>query len=316
MKSRILCLFASTLTAIAASAAAGTFSAYHIGNSLSCDTYIALRKVATDYQTTKGNAYSWGFHFRNGTGITWIYANPTPPPAPDGKIDLTRSAVDQTATSSWPGSNLVPWPVALPGNHWDVVTIQPCFDSQVLTNLSTDTNAINGMIAAAKARPDNASTRFFIYAAWPPVKYGDLESYKNAYLAPIVKGSLPTRKYVRELADSVRKTNSDVAVIPVGEVLYALDEMMRAGKFENFKSIQELHRDAVHLNSVGQNVAAWTAYATIFKQSPVGLPNDTRGNGGGPPFTNVTDISPADLKLMQQTIWDVVRKQGKYTNVH
>lgn len=314
MRSIILFL-ALTSSTIASSGMAETFSAYHVGNSLSCDMYIAFRKTATAYQASKGDTYSWGFHFRNGTGITWMYANPTPPPAANGKIDPTRSAVGQTAVSLWPDSNLVPWPKALPGNHWDVVTVQPFHDTQVSTDLATDKAAINGMIAAAKTRADNASTRFFIYAAWPAVKYGDLESYKNAYLATNMDGSMPTRKYITTLADSVRQTHPDVAVIPVGEVLYALDEMMKTGKFQNFTSIQQLHRDPIHLNSIGENVAAWTAYATIFKQSPVGLPNDTRANGLAAPFTNVTDVSPADLHLMQQTIWAVVNEQSKYTNV-
>jgi hypothetical protein len=193
--------------------------------------------------------------------------------------------------------------------------MQPSRDSSMPTNLATDTAAINGMIAATRTRADNADTRFYIYAAWPPVKYGEPDSYQRLYLAPEHDGSLPTRKFIADLADSVRKTNPSVAVIPVGEVLYALDEKMRAGKFAGFSSIQQLHRDAVHLNSVGENVAAWTAYATIFKKSPVGLPNETRGNGTVAPFTNVTALSPADMELMQQTIWDVVRQQGKYTNV-
>jgi len=315
MRSRLLRLFAIAAAAIASASAAETFSAYYIGNSLSNDMYNAFRKFASDYQAARGGTYSWGFHFRNGTGLTWMFENPTPPPAPDGKIDFTRSAIGLDATSHGPASNLVPWPVALPGNHWDVVTMQPARDSKGPTNLATDMAAMNAMIAAAKTRPDNASTRFYVYAAWPPVEYGDPASYQRLYLAPAHDGSLPTRKFIADLADSVRKTNPSVAVIPVGEVLFALDEKMRAGKFEGFTSIQQLHRDAVHLNSVGENVAAWTAFATFFKKSPVGLPNETRGNGTVAPFTNVTALSAPDLQLMQQTIWDVVKQQGKYTNV-
>ena len=315
MRPRSLYLLVLVLTTIASSATAETFSVYHIGNSLSCDTYIAFRKVATDYEAAKGNIYSWGYHFRNGTGITWIYANPTPPPLANGKIDFTRSCVGQTATSPWPGTNLVPWPKALPGYHWDVVTMQPGSDTQIRTNLLTDAAAINGMIDQARTRADNATTRFYIYAAWPGVKYGDVDSYARAYLATTQTDSTPSRKFVADLADCVRKTHPDVGVIPDGEVLYVLDEMMKAGKFQNFTSIQQLHRDGVHLNSVGQNIVSWTAFATIFKESPVGLPNGTRGNGIRAPFTNVTKVSPTDLKLMQQTIWEVVKQQGKYTNV-
>jgi hypothetical protein len=57
---------------------------------------------------------------------------------------------------------------------------------------------------------------------------------------------------------------------------------------------------------VGQNITSWTAYAAIFKKSPVGLRNDMLDNATVSPFTNVTTISPADMLLMQQTVWDVV----------
>ena len=47
--------------------------------------------------------------------------------------------------------------------------------------LGSDTVAINAMIALTKTRTNNASTRFFIYEAWPLVKYGDLNSYSTAW---------------------------------------------------------------------------------------------------------------------------------------
>jgi hypothetical protein len=291
------------------------FAVYHVGNSLTGDMYNLFRKVATDYEVSKGNTYTYGVHFRSATGVTWMFNNPTPGPDAKEKVDRTVSGIGLNATVGGPKTNAIPWTVALPGNHWDVVTMQPSSDTQMLTNLESDTKAINGIIEATKKRADNADTRFFIYTPWPSVKYGELESYKNSYLSTVPNDSLPTRQFVIDLAEAVRKTNPGVGVIPAGEVLYVLDDMMRAGKFEHFKSIQELHRDRVHLNSVGQNVVSWVAYAVIFKQSPVGLSNHEVGNSLVKPFVNVTEISPADLKLMQQTIWDVVTQQSKYTNV-
>jgi len=67
-----------------------------------------------------------------------------------------------------------------------------------------------------------------------------------------------------------------------------------------------LHRDVIHLNSIGQNVTAWTAYAVIFKRSPVGLPYDSHVEKDYPPFKSVVEVSPADLKLIQETVWGVV----------
>jgi hypothetical protein len=285
-----------------------TFTAYHIGNSLTEDLFYDFRTVATRYEATLGNTYAWGFHFRPGTSLTFMYKYPTPPAIPYPTI----SGVGETGTSLWSTTNLVPWPISLPGNNWDVVTMEPFpgGGTDGPATLGSDTVAINAMIALTKTKTDNASTRFFIYEAWPLVKYGELNSYSTAWLAPAQNypgvASALNRNYFTNLVSAVRQTNSNVEVIPVGEVLYALDMKMRAGQFQGFYSITQLHRDPLHLNSVGQNVTSWTAYVAIFKKSPVGLRNDVLGNAAVSPFTNVTAISPADMLLMQQTVWDVV----------
>ncbi|MDD5199429.1 MAG: dockerin type I domain-containing protein [Terrimicrobiaceae bacterium] len=286
----------------------GYFTAFHIGNSLTQDMFINFRNVGTRYEATQGTNYLWGYHFRPGTSLTFIYNNPN-------DTISTRSAVGLTSVSAQPATNLVPWPTALPGNTWSVVTMEPFPDSTAPATLATDTASVNGMIAAARTNANNASTRFFIYEAWPTVVYSDLNSNSAAYLAPIQnipsQPSTLARDYFTYLVAAVRQTNPNIEVIPVGEALNALDIKMRAGQFQDFTSIRDLHRDGIHMNSVGQNVAAWTAYAAIFRQSPVGLVNDVNANGVAAPFVNNTAISPADMLLMQQTIWDVVSQQPK-----
>lgn len=288
------------------------FTAYHIGNSLTQDLFYDFRAVATRYEATWANTYLWGFHFRPGSSLTFIYNHPTPLATPYHTI----SGVGLTDTSIWPNTNLVPWLKSLPANHWDVVTMEPFPGNSTdgPATLGSDTVTINAMIALTKMRPENASTRFFIYETWPRVTYGDITSYSTAWLAPMpnyssVKSAL-NRNYFAYLVSAVRQTNPNVEVIPVGEVFNVLDMKMRAGQFQGFKSINQLHRDSVHLNSLGQNVVSWTAYATIFKESSVGLRNDVLDNAAVSPFVNVTAISPADMLLIQQTVWDVVRNSS------
>ena len=283
---------------------AGTFSAYHMGNSLTGDLFTEFRNVATAYQKALGNTYQWRVHYRGATSLKYMFDNPTGP--------KTASIQGTDADYSWAEvgtAKFMPWTVALPQNHWDVVTMQ-VWQDDVRATLKADTEAVNAIIAATKTRADNAATRFFIYAPWTVVKFDDLDSYRQAYLAPLSTDSDPvgtaTRDYFRHVTAAVRQTNPEVALIPSGEVLLALDDKMRAGKFEHLTSVQQLHRDVIHLNSLGSNVTAWTAYAVIFKKSPVGLPNDIHPDKDYPPFKNVTEVSPADLKLIQETIWEVV----------
>jgi hypothetical protein len=308
--------------ALLVAAAAGEFSVYHVGNSLTGDLTSKFPQLATQYQQKQGNTYVWGVHFRAATSLTFIHANPTDPKS-SSRAGIGEKATSHANKPGAPGKDgpFVPWTVSLPGQHWDAVTLQVWQDNDKAT-LKRDTEAVNDMIKVTRTRPDNAKTRFFIYAPWTVSKYGVLDSFSKAYLTPTPNdpGQLgaATRDYFRHVTDAVHKTNPEVALIPAGEVFVALDEKMRAGKFEGLTSVQQLHRDQIHLNSIGKNIAAWTAYAVIFKQCPVGLPNNSHPKDSlVPPFQNVAEVSPADLKLIQETIWEVVTapELSAYTQV-
>lgn len=300
-----------------AAEAAGEFSIYHVGNSLTGDLISQFPKIATPYEKAQGKTFHWALHFRGATSLSFMYAHPSDPKTSSTQATGTEGHVWKSAGDE----GFVPWTKALAENHWDAVTLQPWQDDSKAT-LKSDTEAVRGMIAAARSRPDNASTRFYLYCPWTDTKYDDLDSFRRAFLTPIPNHpdqlAKPTRDYFRHVADAVRQTDPEVAMIPAGEVHVALDEKMQAGKFEHFTSVRQLHRDVIHLNALGANVAAWTAYAVIFKQSPVGLPANGLDKGTSQaPFQSVTEISPADLKLMQETVWEVVTSPELrgYTNV-
>ncbi len=303
----ILCGLAVMIGGLSASSAmAGDeLAVYHIGNSLTGDLVSVFPKLASKEAKADGRDYRWGLHFRPATSLFFMYRNP---------LDAKTASIVATGDQGhrWKKAadeGFMPWTKALPGNYWDVVTLQVWQDDAKAT-LKDDTETVNAIIAATRVRADNASTRFFIYAPWTMARFNEPESFKNAFTAPTPDDpktpGVATRDYFRHVCDAVQKTNPDVALIPSGEVLLALDEKMRAGRFEQFTSVQQLHRDVIHLNSIGCNVTAWTAYAVIFKKSPVGLPNDPHPGKEYPPFKNVVEGSPADLKLMQETVWEVV----------
>ena len=310
----ILSIFA--IGAMAIPAMASVFSVYHIGNSLTGDLFYVFRFVGERYETTQGNSYIWGYHFRGATTLPFFYNHPYD--------TLMTSHTGLTANSPYGAGNDAPWPEVLPKSHWDVVTMEPFgfITDQGPNNLCDNIAAVNGMIDAARKNKSNAPTRFFIYSVWSVVSLTDPNLYSTAYTAATINKSDPrnspaynNRDFTELLCDSVRKTNPQVCMIPAGEALYAIDRKMQHGDFDNFTTINQLHRDIIHLNSVGQNIVAWTAYATIFRKSPVGLSVDSMGNGTAKEFKNVTEIDDHDKLIMQQTIWDVVVAMNKYTNV-
>jgi hypothetical protein len=306
------------------------FTIYHIGNSLTADLYYDFRSVGTAYEATLNNGYSWGYFFRPSTSLTYLYNNPT------DTSGLIQSAIGMTANSVEPSTNTNPWTNALPGNRWNVVTMEPFKDfasgSTDIETLGTDTTSVSGFIAATRSNPANASTRFYIYATWADVIYDTapitlshtnnantqwLSDFTTATTNTPSQPGIITRYYSRFLCDNARTNNSGISIhiIPVGEVFYTLTQMMLNSQFDGLTNIDELHRDTIHLDSVGQNIASWTAYATIFRQSPVGLPLNILGNGVVSPFVNVTNMDDHDRLLIQQTIWNVVTNLNYYTGV-
>ncbi len=319
-----MCFLVLILSACA-DGVAGTFSAYHVGNSLTGDLFTGFRYSSTTYQTSQGNTYNWGVHFRPGTALTKMYN------VPDDNIAAasggTRSVTGTGTSFSWHDNpNNVPWTTSLPGSKWDAVTMQPYPGANGVSGDSTlggDTTAINGMIASAKSNPSNASTRFFIYQAWPKIiDYNDLDDYNDSWLMATANNSTQVtklaRSYFTDLFHSIELTNPEIAMIPVGEVFYALDAKMRAGQIPGFTSIRQLHRDVDHLNTLGSDIAGYTAYATIYKDSPLGLAsNPSIGTQTYDEPTKYTDIVPsaAALQIMQQTVWEVVNQQSEFTQV-
>lgn len=275
---------------------AADLAVYHIGNSLSQDMWYALPPLATQFVKAQGGkTYDWGFHFRPSTGISYLVHHP-----------------DAEGTSSKVG----PWTSALSQRHWDVVTMQPYFPTAgEPSTLASDSAAMQVLIQETRKNPANSTTRFFLYAAWPAVAVDDPGSYAKSYLVQTRKAADQTsslaRTYIQDLATAVSAIEP-ITVIPVGEVLYVIDQQMQAGKIPGFNSVIQLHRDPHHLNGLGRQVAAWTTYAVLFNQSPVGLPwQDLKGSATAP-FADpgIKDLQSDTVATLQRVIWDVVSATG------
>jgi len=81
----------------------------------------------------------------------------------------------------------------------------------------------------------------------------------------------------------------------LGHVMYELNQRMKAGQVPGYTHIKQLFADGIHLNNVGSYVVGCTYFATLYKESPKGLP--------GEPY-KVTD--PKLAEVIQETVWNVV----------
>jgi len=269
-------LIAVVLTASSAFAQT-TLRVYHIGNSVT-DTirYPKLKEMAA----AKNKTYTYGRHMIPGAPLEWIYKHPK-----DGFQEDPYGF----------------YPKALPEFEWDVLTLQP-FDRH-LDGPDGDVQMAKNYIDLLLKKSPNA--RIYLYSRWPrkdndgTLDFG--KKWSRTYTGDW-DNTEETADYFRRLLTELRKAYpaqaKRILLIPVGDVLLELDKQMKAGKVPGYKSITELYADGIHLNDMGSYVVGCTFYATLFQDSPKGLP--------GKPY-NVAN--PKVEAVLQETVWKVVQAE-------
>lgn len=158
-------------------------------------------------------------------------------------------------------------------------------------------------IGVARAgRPD---VRLYLYETWHNT------DDPAGWLARI-DGDYDALWLDRLLLPAVAQTGAPVHVIPGGQVLGAFVRAVEArggvgnvaGRDALMARTPEGAVDTIHLSDLGAYLIALTHYATLYQRSPVGLPLALKRADGTP-----ADAPDAEAgALMQQTVWDVVRR--------
>lgn len=297
-------LAAALVTSLRAGATVNTLRVYYVGNSVT-DTirYGQLAKLAA----TREVKITWGRHMIPGAPLEWLYQHPN-----DGFREQPFGG----------------WQKALGEFTWDAVSLQP-FDRHLhnKNDQGEDLGDVALIVKLARmAAAKNADVQVYIYARWPRVTVGgkSVAFDKNDY-DPARPGSgndlsqvddfaarweakytggwdntNETRDYFETLLREVRQATPElrkpVLVVPVGHVLADLHAQMKAGKMRGWTSVHQFYKDGIHLNEPGSYAVACTYFATLLKQSPVGLPTESYGK-----------IEPELASVIQRTVWNVVR---------
>jgi hypothetical protein len=280
-----------------------TFRVYFIGNSVTDQiNYNGLKGLAE----SRGSELVWGRQMIPGAPLEWLWQHPN-----DGfKAD----------PFGYPTT-------ALANYTWDAVSFQP-FDR----GLKSDQEMILNYLNLAKDK--DTDTQFYIYERWPRMEGADGRGVSfdknnfgpNQVIEPVSLAQVadfgavwnktydPTgygltnesRDYFEKLTTSMRQATPQLKkpflIVPVGEVMYQLDLLMKAGKIPGYTSIYQFYADGIHLRPIGQYVAGCTYFAALYKQSPVGLPIEPYDSKEHP----LTDADKALVPIIQSTSWNVV----------
>jgi hypothetical protein len=300
---------------------AGTAKAtriYYLGNSLTdelkYDAFVELAKA-------RGHEIVWGRQMSPGIPINALYGM-------KNGGGFTRPPFG-------------PWGKALSEYSWDVMTMQPfgtLFEPQMkaarefcreLMNKSPDAQVYiyaqwPGKGGAQRApMVQNDAVDWDLRFAGPqdlyePPKWGTKDVPERLWYPRIVEalpaplnGTFKDRSLKHQYEAMVlglnreKATNRPVRLIPAGHVMQLLGQKMRAGLVPGYTSLWQLYQDGVHVTNVGSYLVALTFYATIFGDSPVGLP--VGPYEGKPGFgADGVVISPELARVIQETVWEVV----------
>ena len=300
MKRLLLILPLLALPRLSPGAMTNNLRVYYIGNSVT-DTvrYGELARLAA----TRGVKLDWGRTMIPGAPLEWIYTHPN-----DG--------FQQEPYGRWTN--------ALNNFAWDAVSLQP-FDRQLHGKNKEGQDL--GDVALIKefagmAARKNPDVQIYLYARWPrvtsggkgtpfdkndydPTKPGSgndlskVDDFTARWEAKYTGGwdnSNETREYFDTLLREVRKETPFLKkpplLVPVGHVMNTLHAQMKAGRVPGYTSI---YKDGIHLNEAGSYLVACTYFATMLKQSPVGLPTAPYGK-----------IDPSLAGTIQKSVWQIV----------
>jgi hypothetical protein len=266
----VLCCLASRSDAI---------SVYQIGNSL---TYELDRPMISAWAQSRGFSLDAGYDVNFGQGLDYHWSNPT-----------TASAATELFST------------ALPNNTWDVLTLQPSFNT--IEGPTGDAQRISDFVGLLTSNPANTNTQVYIYERWPWNDYFmPLYGYRALWEMPYEgnpDGHTSTRDFYAKLLDAVSGTlplSNPVELVPIGETFYNIDAAIQAGEIPELTSITQLYRDNTHLSPIGSFTLAATFYATVFHDNPFGLAN-----------LHSADV-PDDLALrLEEISWETVTHAGE-----
>ncbi len=253
-----------------------TLRVYHVGNSVT-DTinYKGLSQLAQ----SRGHKYIFGRHMIPGAPLSWIWEHPA-----DGFSEEPFGY----------------YPKALPNYQWDVLTLQP-FDRKLDGN--------DGDVVMAKnyinlVLPKSPNLRIYVYSRWPRRDENgslDLDKKWTRKYTGGWDGTEETKDYFEKLTLALRKAypklQKHILMVPVGDVLYELNQRIKAGQVPGYTSITQVYSDGIHFNEVGSYIVGCTFYATLYKENPKGLT-------ASPYKVN----NPQLVGIIQDAVWKVVSK--------
>ncbi len=333
-------------------AEAKQLSVYFIGNSLTASTTLdrvhgLFKQRGVDLQfgsqLSGGKSLFRHLNYKSEPDQKWLSWETSVPDGETFRPDPNHYRVDP---ATWRFGR---YDTALANHKWDVVVMQPFAGS----SLHDELEAVTAFMALALEK--NPGVRFYIYQTWPrrprvsaknespdagsaqDIEYGAV--WDAVYSASVDDTSKEAaqntgnrsffRRLVEEAAKKFPEMKNPIQLIPVGEVLYVMDEKIKADSMPGLAELvtrdpmkvpgwnpekgltagaNVVYADPVHFNPMphksgvlGNLISGTTIFTVLSGESPVGL------SAEGYQFDAEKDT--ALVKAVQELIWKVVTSE-------
>ena len=269
---------------------------YMIGNSVTDGVNYYGLDALTEDATGPGNTHIWARHMIPGAPLFLLW-----------NASVARNSGFVEVPFGYPSDAFVNY-------EWDAITLQP-FDRHLVNGdpVTGDGDVAQTVRYANLAKTKSPNVQFYILGRYPRAANGNNDpandpaatgaSWNALHTRAYTGGwdnTNETRDYYEQLTAAATAANPSLSkpfrMIPLGEVMYSLNNKMMAGQVPGYTKIWQFYADGIHLNSIGSYVNACTFYATIYKESPVGriVPSE------------YGSIPSALALIIQQTTWEVV----------
>ncbi len=191
---------------------------------------------------------------------------------------------------------------------WDILSLQP-FDRGI-EGVDGDRIMCANFYNLIKSKSPDCEV--FIYAHWPrtPGNISELvatqQQYNDAWLS---QTGVETRKYYEDLTAVLRTdypaTAAKIRMVPIGEVMYQLNNNAAFLAAAGITSIWGVYSDGIHMKGFGSYIASCVMYAMAYHDDPAGL--GVPGDFG--------TIPAAALPYIHQAVKDVIIAKSTLTGI-
>ena len=184
----------------------------------------------------------------------------------------------------------------------------------------------NNFYTYAKTHNNGNPIQFYVYETWhcknsgipqpgPNFETGcewDTTANSNTLWYPRLLLDFPLWSSIVTHVRNQNPTDNQIWMVPVGQALYNLTTQINAGNVPEISSFTNLFQDDIHLTNAGNYFVACVMYATVYRESPVGLTQNLN-DMWGTPFVNMPTNTQA--LVMQQVAWQTVTSLSTWTGV-